>query len=527
MMTQSAKIYSYSLKKLLDNFTVEQAVDDIYINGLTINSRDIKPGDLFVAVSGLTTHGRQFITQAINRGACAVLIDKAETTIDCAVPVIGVPDLKNYLSVIAGRFYQQPSSQIPVYGITGTNGKTTCAHLLAQCLAANDVSCGVVGTLGYGIIPASDSTANLQTENQSQSVENPAEVFIETGMTTADAISMQKICSELVKRRAEAIVMEVSSHGLAQYRVENIAINTAIFTNLSHDHLDYHGSMHAYGEAKARLFRMPSITHVVINQDDDFTDELIKLIKNNVRLATYSLADPSTKYDDACAHFSLSEATYTNRGVTAILHTPEGEFAVSTQLVGAFNMSNILAVISSLYLNSYPLSKIINCLPLLKSVPGRMELIANQEDMQVVVDFAHTPDALKSTLTALRFHQHHKVWCVFGCGGDRDVDKRSKMAAIVEQLAHYIIVTSDNPRTESPQNILSDIKQGFATEHWYIENRGDAITFAIESADAGDIILIAGKGHEEYQIIGSEKIAFSDRDQARIALRKRERKVGS
>ena len=527
MMTPLAEAYSYSLKKLLDNVTAEQVDDDIYINGLTMDSRDIKPGYLFVAVPGLTTHGRQFVAQAINRGACAVLVDKADATIDCAVPVIGVPDLKNYLSIIAGRFYQQPSLQIPVYGITGTNGKTTCAHLMAQCLAVNDVSCGVVGTLGYGIIPAPGSAANLQTENQSQSVEKPVEVFIETGMTTADAISTQKICSELVKRCAQAIVMEVSSHGLAQYRVESIAINTAIFTNLSHDHLDYHGSMHAYGEAKARLFRMPSITHAVINQDDDFTEELIKSIKKNVRLATYSLVDSRTKYDDACVHFSLSEATYTNRGVTAILHTPEGEFTVSTQLVGAFNMSNILAVISSLYLNNYPLSKIINCLPLLKSVPGRMELVVNQVDIQVIVDFAHTPDALKSTLTALRFHQHHKIWCVFGCGGDRDVDKRSKMAAIVEQLADYIIVTNDNPRTESPQNILSDIKQGFATEHRYIENRGDAIAFAIESADAGDIILIAGKGHEEYQIIGSEKIAFSDRDQAQIALRKREQRVGS
>jgi UDP-N-acetylmuramoyl-L-alanyl-D-glutamate--2,6-diaminopimelate ligase len=527
MMVQPVNAYSYSLKKLLNSFATEQLVVDIYVKGLSIDSRDIEPGYLFVAVQGVTNHGRQFVAQAIKRGACAVLVDKAEASIDCTIPVISIPNLHNCLSAIAGRFYQQPSSQIPVYGITGTNGKTTCAHLLAQCLAANDVSCGVMGTLGYGIIPALDSVANLNGESQHRRVGRPVETFITTGMTTADAISTQKICSELVARTAKTIVMEVSSHGLAQHRVENIDINTAIFTNLSHDHLDYHGSMQAYGEAKARLFKMPSITHAVINQDDNFTGELIKHIKKNVRLATYSLIESSTKYDDACAHFSFADATYTSRGVTATLHTPEGEFTISTQLVGAFNLSNILAVISSLYLNNYALKKIINCLTLLKAVPGRMELIVNQVDLQVVVDFAHTPDALKSALAALSFHQHNKIWCVFGCGGDRDIDKRSKMATIAEQLANHIIITNDNPRTESPQNIFNDIKQGFSSEHQQIENRADAIAYAIQYAEKGDIVLIAGKGHEEYQIIGSEKVAFSDRDRAQISLHKREQKVNS
>jgi UDP-N-acetylmuramoyl-L-alanyl-D-glutamate--2,6-diaminopimelate ligase len=527
MMAPLADTYSYSLKKLLNNVADEQLVEDIYIKGLSIDSRNIMPGYLFVAVKGVTTHGRQFVAQAINSGACAVLVDKAEAAIDCAIPVISVANLDRCLSAIAGRFYQQPSSQIPVYGITGTNGKTTCAHLLAQCLAVYDVNCGVIGTLGYGIIPAHGSTTHLNGDTHPQREDKPVEAFITTGMTTADAISTQKICSELVAGTAKAIVMEVSSHGLAQHRVENIDINTAIFTNLSHDHLDYHGSMKAYGEAKARLFEMPSITRAVINQDDNFTEELIKHIKKNVYLATYSLIESRTRHDDACAHFSFSDSTYTNQGVTATLHTPEGEFTVSTQLVGAFNLSNILAVISSLYLNDYALKKIIDCLPLLKSVPGRMELVANQLDLQVVVDFAHTPDALKSALAALSFHQHNKIWCVFGCGGDRDIDKRAKMATIAEHLANYIIVTNDNPRTESPQKIFSDIKQGFTSEHQLIENRADAIAYAIEHAEKSDIVLIAGKGHEEYQIIGSEKIAFSDRYQAQISLRKREQKVCS
>ena len=525
-MTRCVGAYDCSLQELLRGFLTEPLVDDIYINGLAINSRDIESGYLFVAVQGVARHGRQFVAQAVNRGACVVLVDQAEAAIDCAVPVIRVLNLHRCLSSIAGRFYQHPSLKLPVYGITGTNGKTTCAHLLAQCLAANDVTCGVMGTLGYGVITVADSATNLTAKSQYPNVAKSVEVFIATGMTTTDAIHTQKICSKLVDRGVNSIVMEVSSHGLAQHRVESIDINTAVFTNLSHDHLDYHGSMQAYGEAKARLFDMSSVTGAVINQDDDFTKELVKHIKKSVRLVTYSLIDSYTRYDDACAHFTFSNPIFTVQGVAATLNTPEGAFRISTQLVGAFNLSNILAVVSSLYLNNFTLKKIVNCIPLLKSVPGRMELVANQLNLQVVVDFAHTPDALKSALTALSFHQHNKIWCVFGCGGDRDTEKRSKMATIAEQFANYIVVTSDNPRSESPQDIFTDIKNGFSNEHRQIEDRAAAIDYAIEFAEDGDIILIAGKGHEEYQIFGTEKVAFSDRCQAQISLRKREQRVG-
>jgi UDP-N-acetylmuramoyl-L-alanyl-D-glutamate--2,6-diaminopimelate ligase len=525
MMAQLKNPLSYSLKELLKNFSAENLVDDIFIKGLSIDSRNIEAEYLFVAVEGVSSHGKNFIDSAIKNGACAVLIDKNESLIDCNIPIIKIPQLQKYLSEIAGRFYQHPSLKVSVYGITGTNGKTTCSHLLAKCLAANDVNCGVMGTLGYAVIKADKNSKDLSDVIQSQSTDNDTKEFITTGMTTTDAINTQRICLELVSREAKVIVMEVSSHGLAQYRVENIDINTAIFTNLTHDHLDYHGSMKAYGDAKARLFDMPSVVNAVINQDDDFSEVLIKKLQKKVRIATYSLNKLKAKYSESIAHFSFSDTTYTGQGVAAILNTPEGEFAIRTQLVGAFNLSNILAVISSLYLNNYSLEKVISILPSLKSVSGRMELVTNKLNLQVVIDFAHTPDALKNALEALSLHQHNKIWCVFGCGGDRDVDKRSKMAKIAEQMADYVVVTNDNPRTESSENIFNDIKQGFSREHKIIENRGDAIAYAIDNADKGDVVLIAGKGHENYQIIGSKKIPFSDQEQARLKLKNREQEM--
>lgn len=518
----------FSLNALLDGFVVESACRDMSINGLNIDSREIEAGNLFVAVQGVATHGKEFIPQAIRKGACAVLIDASQGSIECAIPVILVPRLEQALSEIAGRFYHDPSENVLVYGITGTNGKTTCSHLLAQCLASYEANCGVIGTLGYGVIVSDTALTNsANDENYIAPLKKSVDQLTVTGMTTADPISTQKICSELIARDAKVLVMEVSSHGLVQHRVKHIDINTAVFTNLTHDHLDYHVSMQAYGEAKARLFDMTSVDNVIINQDDDFSAELVNSIQKNVRLATYSLSSPKTKYAESSAHFSFSDPVYTSQGVKALLHTPEGDYPVTTSLIGAFNLSNVLAVVSSLYLNNYPLKKITHQLSSLKSVPGRMELIANELDIQVVIDFAHTPDALESALKALLSHQPINVWCVFGCGGDRDASKRSKMAAIAERLATFIVVTNDNPRTEAPQNIFADIAEGFSLEHKIIESRADAIAYAIQKAQKGDIVLIAGKGHEDYQILGSEKIHFSDQQQAVKNLRKREQVVSS
>jgi len=509
-MASVSQQMAYPLKSLLDGFSVKEMADDITVNGLSIDSREINDGYLFVAVQGVTKHGKHYIPQAVKKGACAILIDTVEEPINCAVPVIAIDNLQSVLSEVAGRFYQHPSDSVPVYGITGTNGKTTCSHLLAQCLAIYEGKCGVMGTLGYGLMTTSSAND---------------EPLIVTGMTTADPISTQKMCADLLADDAQAIVMEVSSHGLQQNRVEGVDINTAVFTNLTHDHLDYHGTMHAYGQAKAQLFEMPSVTNAVINQDDEFSEQLIEKLNGDASLITYSLSNTISGYTQSSAHFSFEESVFSSAGVASILNTPKGQFPITTQLVGAFNLSNLLAVIGALYANNYSVETIVASLSSLKPVPGRMELISNTLGFQVVVDFAHTPDALKSALEALAHHQHNKIWCVFGCGGDRDSDKRSKMATIAETLADYVVVTNDNPRTESPENIFADIKQGFSCEHTIIENRAGAIAYAIESAGENDIVLIAGKGHEDYQILGSEKIQFSDQQQARLNLRKREQEM--
>ncbi len=509
-MASISRQISYPLKNLLDGFCAKDNVGDITVSGLSIDSREINEGDLFVAVQGVTKHGKHYIPQAINKGACAILIDVTEEPVHCAAPIIAIDNLQGVLSQIAGRFYQYPSNNVPVYGITGTNGKTTCSHLLAQCLAAYEGKCGVMGTLGYGVI----STVSANDEQ-----------LTTTGMTTADPISTQKMCADLLVGESKAIVMEVSSHGLQQNRVESIDINTAVFTNLTHDHLDYHGTMQAYGQAKSRLFEMPSIANAVINQDDEFSTQLVEKLNKDTRLITYSLSNAVSEYTQSSGHFSFEEPVFSSVGVAAILNTPEGQFSITTQLVGAFNLSNLLAVIGALYANNYTIEAIVASLSTLKSVPGRMELISNTLGFQVVVDFAHTPDALKSALEALAHHQHNKIWCVFGCGGDRDSDKRSKMASIAERLADHVVVTNDNPRTEAPENIFADIKQGFSCEHTVIESRADAISHTVASANKNDIILIAGKGHENYQILGSEKIQFSDQQQARLNLRKREQEA--
>ncbi len=495
---------------------VHQKAAGIVVKDLTIDSREIKSGSVFVAMQGLHAHGKDFIDQAVLNGACAILVDAGDelisTSVDIAVPVIGVPQLEQALSNIAGRFYHCPSRNLPVIGITGTNGKTTCSQLLAQALACLHQPCGVMGTLGCGVIK----------ESQLQADDNLQDLLIATGMTTTDAITTQKICSQLVGQGAKALAMEVSSHGLIQHRVRGIDINTAVFTNLTHDHLDYHGTMAAYGQAKATLFAMPSVSMAVINEDDEFSKVLVENLRADIKLATYSLKQLDSLFDKSMAHFSFKSIEMGEQGLSALLKTPDGEYPITTKMVGQFNLSNLLSIITTLYINDYSMERIVPLIPLLKPVPGRMELIANQLDIQVVVDYAHTPDALRNALSALLPHTQGKLWCVFGCGGDRDRDKRPEMAAIAEKLADEIVVTSDNPRNESSVQIFADIEQGFQEPREVVADRASAIDFAINNARAGDVILIAGKGHEDYQIIGNQRFPFSDQQHARFSLRQRE-----
>ena len=407
---------------------------------------------------------------------------------------------------------------MPVIGITGTNGKTTCSQLLAQAFSHFQTSCGVVGTLGYGLFQ--DNKFLYEQQNECQQAR---------GMTTPGAIVTQSICAELLDKGARNIVMEVSSHGLAQYRVAAIDIRTAIFTNLSHDHLDYHGDMESYGAVKAKLFAMPSVSTAIINQDDPYAKQIISGLEPSVQVVTYSLYNQVSIDASSFTHFSLANIQVDACSMRAqiVMQHSQQVIDIKTKLVGHFNLSNLLAVIAALYINRYDVEKIAEVVPLLSPVPGRMELLANELGFRVVVDYAHTPDALQSALEALTPCVNGRLWCIFGCGGDRDRQKRPQMSAIAERFADKVIVTNDNPRNESPEQILADIENGFtlnndSQKYEIIADRASAIEYAVNQAVAGDTILISGKGHESYQLIGNERCPFSDQKQARFSLRQRE-----
>jgi len=398
-------------------------------------------------------------------------------------------------------------------GVTGTNGKTSSAQMYAQLSALMGNVTGVIGTTGAGICA-------LETNQQYRTHTSLAS----TGMTTPDAVSVQRICADLVSpvhayqensSPVNALVMEVSSHGLSQGRVAAVDINTAIFTNLSHDHLDYHGDMQSYGEAKSLLFTMPSLSHAIVNMDDPFTATLEKKIAASVRVTRYSV-------HNTCADIYLSHIRYANGQVLADVHRNGVIYSLSSHFVGEFNLSNLLAILST-FSQPEDFEKAISLVPYLTPIEGRMESLNNSAGIQVIVDFAHTPDALGHALQAICRQSTGNVYCVFGCGGDRDTAKRPLMAAMAERYAQHIIVTSDNPRNENPEKIISDITVGFKQSGYRVEiDREQAIHTAIRQAQVGDTVLIAGKGHENFQIIGKEKRYFSDQDVARKALHQKE-----
>ena len=505
-MVPKLPIISTSLGELLPEHNLPEQFAGLNITGLTIDSREVKPGYLFIAVQGLQVHGKAFIDQAVANGAVAVLIDEETFDKNVSIPIIFIEGLENKLSQIAGSFFSHPSKAMAVVGITGTNGKTTCSHLLGQALSTFKKKVGVLGTLGFGLVDSSE------------------EPLIDTGMTTPDAIQTQKILAEFCIQDCETIVMEVSSHALEQGRVSDVAIDTAVFTNLTHDHLDYHGSMDAYGQAKQKLFAMPTIKSAIVNQDDDFSKVIVPTLSESCRLLTYSVDSQKSNFKKSQNHFNLHSIQFAGSGMNAKLMTPDGEFEFASQLIGRFNLSNLLAVVAVLYEQGEPLKDIVAVLPYLKPVPGRMELIPNTLGVQVVIDFAHTPDALQNTLKTLSSDLQGSLWCIFGCGGDRDRQKRPEMARVAEKFADHVVVTSDNPRTESPIQIFADIEKGFVHPREVIVDRSTAIEYAITEAQAGDTILIAGKGHEDYQLIGDKKFPFSDQQQARLCLRQREQR---
>lgn len=471
---------------------------DVVINGLAIDSREVQPGGVFIAYPGLNADGRHFIYDAVERGAIAILAEAADfIPPQIPVPLILIENLAAQLSLLAARFYQYPAKQLAVIGVTGTNGKTSCTQFIARALTRLNKPCGVIGTLGYGF------PGYLTTHSY----------------TTPDALQTQKIAAELAANSAQAIAMEVSSHALAQDRVSAIDFHTAVFTNLTHDHLDYHGSMENYAQAKRRLFESSGLRYAVINVDDPFGVQLAKEFADKLTVYTYGLEHslPSIARAEA---ISVRNINFTAAGLSAEVTTPWGMGVLQSSLLGKFNLSNLLAVLAVLCIQGVTLEQALQQLSLLTGVPGRMQTLGGGVKPLVVIDYAHTPDALQQVVTALRAHCQGRLWCVFGCGGNRDRAKRSLMGYIAQQYADQIILTDDNPRHEAASQIIADIMQGISANACVVieHDRRRAIEHALACAKPEDIVLIAGKGHETYQQIGDEKLPFSDEVEVKLLL---------
>ncbi len=483
---------SMSLPQLLGR--EDGAFSETLITGMQLDSRRVRPGDLFLALPGEQHDGRQFIEQAVANGASAVVAEApvAGFLDAISVPLIELPELRFEAGLLAARFYGNPSDSMQVLGITGTNGKTTTSRIVAQLVRTLGKPCGVIGTLGATLEDGVKLASN----------------------TTPDALSLQRQLAQWCEQDVLMVSMEVSSHALEQGRVNGVAFDTAIYTNLSHDHLDYHGSMEAYGRAKQRLFAIDGLRHAVINMDDAFGASIKAAVAENVQILTYSVSG-------APADVRVQNAQFHSDGVRADLHTPWGAATFFSPLPGDFNLANLAASVTALVLSGEDLNSVLTATASLQPVAGRMQVIPTALDIQVIVDYAHTPHALEQALKALRPHVTGSLVTVFGCGGDRDKAKRQQMGRIACALSDRIVVTSDNPRTEEPLGIMRDIEAGCSGHYVIRADRADAISVAVAEAQAGDCVLIAGKGHECYQLVEGQRLPFSDAAHAQDALARR------
>jgi UDP-N-acetylmuramoyl-L-alanyl-D-glutamate--2,6-diaminopimelate ligase len=473
----------------------------VKIDDVTANSREAKRGAAFLAYPGAARDGRDFIAEAIARGVSAILYDPADFTWnpDWKVPHLGVPDLKRHASQIAGSVYCHPAEVLWMTGVTGTNGKTSVSQWVAQGMALAGRKSAVIGTIGNGLVGALQPSDN----------------------TTPDAVTLQKTLREFLQAGAATCAMEVSSHGLDQERVADIKYDVAVFTNLTRDHLDYHGTMEAYGEAKARLFAMRGLKSAVINVDDAFGVQLAERLTG----AGIQLIRCSTRQNGSFANLAAKNVAVHAGGLAFDVAGAFGQARVESDILGAFNVSNLLAVIGALLAADIPLAQAAAIAGQLKPVPGRMQTVravGNSGNRPlVVVDYAHTPDALEKALSTVSaiVPENGRLISVFGCGGDRDRGKRPLMGAVSARYADLSIITSDNPRTEDPQRIVDDVEAGMgAAPFRVIVDRQQAIYEALNEARAADIVVIAGKGHEDYQILGTTKHHFSDVEVAEEAL---------
>jgi len=467
------------------------------VTGLATNSWACQPGDLFIGMPGTRVDGGNFWPSAIAAGAVAAFVSQhvklpEDPSSACVIPM---SDMSRACAAVAAAFYGYPAQQLKLAGVTGTNGKTTTTHLIEFLLAQAQLPTTLMGTL-YTRWPGYQQTAVH---------------------TTPFAVDLQQQLAAAVAAGCQFGVMEVSSHALAQERVRGCSFDVAVFTNLTQDHLDFHANLDDYFAAKARLFSPDYLQgRAVINLDDPYGQKLSKQIDQ--AQWTYSTSN-------SAADLWTSQLVYEPTGVSGILHTPQGQVDFHSPLVGQFNVANLLAAVGATLHLGLDLASIAQALPRFCGVPGRMEQVQVQpaQDVSVIVDYAHTPDSLENMLRAARPFIKGRMICVFGCGGDRDRTKRPQMGEIAARLADHVVVTSDNPRTENPEQILQDILAGIPTQVQPLVqvDRRAAIHTAILQAEPGDGVLIAGKGHEDYQILGTEKIHFDDREEARTALEER------
>lgn len=499
-----------NLEELLKGCEITRVLGNsaVEVKGITSDSRNVGRGFLFAAIKGLTYDGHLFIEDALKRGACALIIDQSNESsvrVPDNITTVIVPDGRKIIGLIAGRFYGEPSRRIKLVGVTGTNGKTTVTYLLESIIKAAGFSPGVIGTV------------NCRYNGS----EYPA------SRTTPEAETLQQLMAQMIDCGITHCIMEVSSHALDQERVSGCYFDTAVFTNLTIDHLDYHGTMAHYGSVKERLFiDLPLSEKVsVVNIDDPYGQLLAEKVGNVI---TYSL-----NYGDISPHDIME----TEKGLTGVLHSPVGEIKLASSLIGEYNVSNIMAAVGGAVSLGIDRKSIEEGIRALERVPGRIERVkipADFSDCRTFIDYAHTPDALERIIRAIKPTTKGRLITIFGCGGDRDASKRPLMGQIAASESDYTIVTSDNPRNEDPLSIIKDIEKGIiecgeeaGRRYTIISDRRKAIAEGVRIMNKGDTLLIAGKGHEDYQIIGDKKIYFDDADEAEQAFLERAKTSGA
>lgn len=470
----------------------------IIVGGISSDSRKLERGDVFFACQGATSHGLEYLDQAVKAKVAAVVWDSSTgSPVETDVPMIPVAGLAEQLGRIANRWYDAPSKSVRVTGVTGTNGKTTVAWLIRQSLKALNSRCAYVGTVGSGV----------------DKIEGDGSV------TTPACFELHGMLARYRDEGAEQAAIEVSSHALDQSRVDGVQFESAVFTNLSRDHIDYHGSMSAYFEAKASLFLDYDVKNRIVGIDTDYGEELAQLCGPNV----VTVSTREDRVANGRPYVYVRSAIATSQGSLLVINSSWGNAEFTLPLAGDFNVANAAEVLAFLLCQDVPLRDACRALGTVSAPPGRMERVrANRMDVPAVfVDYSHTPASLEAALRALRHHCDGKLWCVFGCGGDRDRGKRAMMGQIAAELADYPVVTSDNPRSEAPEKIIADVLEGMPGDALTFVDRAQAIAHAVTSAAPRDIVLIAGKGHENYQVIGNVRSDFSDVEVAREVLRQR------